>query len=405
MWLIDIWPPLPITIMNETDRPMPEYKIYRAIAHPNRVCEIDLRITYPQLLGLASSMQKQFLALIHLKLCLVDDGYLTPLPDGFLDGSAPRLQSLWLESIAFPVLPKLLLSTTDLVHLDIRRIPRRGYFSPESIVTCLAMLTNLESLTIVYTFSLSRDDREHAPPPTRTVLPALTHFKFEGGRGYLEKFVSRVDAPLLDTTYITFHHSPTSDIPQFVQFMWRTTMFQALDKAHVHFDVFGRVKILPSTWSLGERSGLRISWSQHSSRLDLQLSSVRQFFTSFFPSIYMAEHLYIYCIRDLPYNWHYMSENLEWLEIFHPFTSVKNLYVCKEFAQGIADALQELVRESTTVLPALESFFLEQPLSFESKPVEKAICNFIAARRLLAHPVTVSFWTQDMRSSTVLRRF
>ena len=329
-------------------------------------------------------MQKQFPALIHLKLCFVGDGYLNPLPDGFLDVSAPRLQSLWLESIAFLAVPKLLLSTTDLVRPNIWSIPRRGYFSPESIVTCLAVLTNLESLTIVFTFALTRDDREHAPPPTRTVLPALTRFKFEGSRGYLEKLVGRIDAPLLDTTYITFLDPLRSDIPQFAQFMWRTTMFQALNKSHVHFDIFGRVKILLSTWSLGERSG--------------------QFFTSFFPSIYMVEHLYIYCIRDLPSNWHCIIESLEWLENLYPFTSVKKLYVCKEFAQGIAHALQEHVRESAMVLPALESLFLEQSPPFESKSVENAICKFIAARRLSTHPVTVSFWTQDMRSSTVLRR-
>ena len=87
----------------------------------------------------------------------------------------------------------------------------------------------------------------------------------------------------------------------------------------------------------------------------------------------MVEHLYIYCIRDLPSNWHCIIE-------------------------------KEHVRESATVLPALESLFLEQPPPFESKSVEKAIFKFIAARRLSTHPVTVSFWTQDMRSSTVLRR-
>jgi hypothetical protein len=79
------------------------------------------------------------------------------------------------------------------------------------------------------------------------------------------------------------------------------------------------------------------------------------------------------------------------LEVFHRFTSVKNLYVCKEFAQCIALALQELVGEiMMEALPALESLFLEelQP----SGPVQEAIGQFVAARQLSGHPVAISDW-------------
>ena len=107
----------------------------------------------------------------------------------------------------------------------------------------------------------------------------------------------------------------------------------------------------------------------------------------------MVEHLYIYGPRYLPSQWQDDIENMQWLEIFHPFTAVKNLYVSKEFAQCIAPALQELVGERVTeVLPALESLFLEelQP----SGPVQEAIGQFVAARQLLGHPVAVSHWNR-----------
>ena len=123
--LTGIWPPLPIIIRNMVDLPMPEdYDFDAAIVHPNRVCEIDLlHLTSSQLQRLASAMQEQFPALIHLMLDFADY-YSRPapaLPDGFLGGSAPRLQSLRLHSIPFPALPKLLLSATDLVHLTLWR--------------------------------------------------------------------------------------------------------------------------------------------------------------------------------------------------------------------------------------------------------------------------------------------
>jgi hypothetical protein len=102
----------------------------------------------------------------------------TPV-DGFLAGTAPRLQFLELRFIAFPALPKLLLSATDLVHIDLRRIPHSGYFSPEAIATGLAVLANLKYLNIEFE-SRSRPYKEsrHPPPPTRTILPALTSFQF-----------------------------------------------------------------------------------------------------------------------------------------------------------------------------------------------------------------------------------
>jgi len=78
-------------------------------------------------------MQEPFPALIHLNLHYRPDSFsrrlesygLTPdiqVPEGFLGGSAPRLQSLELVSIPYPKIPKLLLSTTDLVDLRLWRI-------------------------------------------------------------------------------------------------------------------------------------------------------------------------------------------------------------------------------------------------------------------------------------------
>ena len=81
------------------------------------------------------------------------------------------------------------------------------------------------------------------------------------------------------------------------------------------------------------------------------------------------------------------------MEIFRLFTGVKNLYVCKEFAEcnTFVSALQVLVEERVaTILPALESLSLEGIQAL--KPVQEAIEQFVASRRLLGHPVAVSRW-------------
>jgi hypothetical protein len=398
--LAGIWPPLPIIVTNylRTDRPMPEdYDFDAAIIHPDRVCEIHLVfLTSSQLQRLASARQEQFPALVHLTLHFKDNlnGPARPapaLPDWFLGGFTPRLESLELNSIPFPALPKLLLSATDLVRLTLQHIPHSGYFSPEAIVTALAVLANLTYFIIEFESPLSRPDllEIRLPlPPTRIALPALTRFQFQGASEYLDDVVARIDAPLLDTIWITFFHQLTFDISQLARFMRRTPRLQGFNGAHVDFDDSGvQIGSLPLRRPLEDKSRLRISCT----KMNRQLSSLAQVLTSFFSSIDTVEHLYIYRPRNLPLQWQDDIENGQWLEIFRPFTAVTNLFVCKEFAHCIAPALQELVRERVVVvLPALENLFLEelQP----SGPVQEAIGQFVAARRLLGHPVAVSNW-------------
>ena len=403
--LTGIWPPLPIILTNMVDRPKPEdYNFDVAIAHPNRVCEIHLlHLTSSQLQRMASVMQRQFPALIHLMLDL--DGHhgrqAPALSKGFLGGSAPRLQFLTFHSVPFPTLPKLLLSATDLVRLTLRNIPHSGYFSPETIVRSLAVLANLKSLVISFEFSERVWRRTPAPPIgltrtgqgatlTRTVLPALTRFGFQGVSEYLEDFVARIDVPLLKSICITFFYQLIFRIPRLAQFMGRMTRLQAHKEAHVDIDNYGvQVGSFPTTRAIDERPRLRILCRE----LDLQLSSLAQVLTSFFPSISMVETLYIFGPRYLPPHWQDEIENVQVLEIFRPFTGVKNLYVSERFTQCIVPTLQELVGERVMdVLPSLESLILEGPQ--RSGPIQEAIGQFVGARQLSGHSVAVSRWNE-----------
>ena len=386
---MDIWPQLPIIIRNKALSHLPpDYDFDAIIAHRNRVCEIKLDTTRPLFQRLVLVMQDQFPALIHLKLKLL--GHPGPaVPDGFLGGSAPRLQTLRLESITFPALPNLLLSTTDLVCLELFHIPHSGYISPDAIVSALAVLTNLKFLTIEFESPLSRPDLESRhPPPSTCNLRALTNFTFKGVSEYLEDLVAGIDTPFLDFVSINFFHQPIFDIPQLAQFMRRATGLKAPNEVRVHLDSVGVwVKFLPQTGAFDEGSVLGISCTV----LKQQLSSLAQLLTLFSPSIYMVEHLYIFPTHVLPPRWQDYTVNVQWIRFFRPFTAVKNLYLSKEFVRCIAPALQEHVGErATDVLPALENLFLGIPLQL--RPVWGAIGQFIDARQLLGRPVAVSQW-------------
>lgn len=396
--LTGVWPPMPIIIQDDLDWSMPEdYDFDTAIAHPNRVCEINLyNLKCSQLERLASVMQQQFPALTHLKLRVPGNNrHPSPtLPSGLLGGSAPSLQLLRLHSIAFPALPNLLLSTTDLVHLTLWDIPHSGYISPTAMVTALAALAKLKVLAVGFQSPLSRPDhRSRRPPPqARTVFPALTRFEYNGVSEYLEDVVAQIDAPMLGSIKTTFYHQLTFDIPQLAQFMRRTTRIGALDGAHVNlYHNCIQVESLPPEQTVDEKSRLTITCR----KLDWQLSSISSLagiLTSFFPFIYMVEHLYIRFNgpRYIPTQRQEDIENRRWMEIFQLFTAVKTLFVCKEFAEcnAFTCALQELVGERVmNMLPALESLSLE-----EIGTLEPTIGQFVVARQFLDRPVTISQW-------------
>jgi hypothetical protein len=126
---------------------------------------------------------------------------------------------------------------------------------------------------------------------------------------------------------------------------------------------------------------------------DWQLSMMAQVCASSMPLISSLEHLYIHeCETRLSWPlWQDDIENVQWLELLHPFTTVKALYLSRIITSRIAPSLEELVGERVTeVLPALRSLFLEEGKPPE--PVQKAIDKFVATRQLSNHPIVISHW-------------
>jgi hypothetical protein len=159
--MLDIWPPLPIVIrasgMDTWELDSEEDNTHVALGHTDRICELDLTAILDSERVLAV-IQKPFPLLTYLTLGF-HNKKISPIdPHSFLGGSAPCLESLCLRRIPFPGLPKLLLTATHLVDLDLYRIPDSGYISPEAMVTGLSALTRLETLAITFRSPQSRPD-------------------------------------------------------------------------------------------------------------------------------------------------------------------------------------------------------------------------------------------------------
>ena len=398
MEMLDVWPPFPIVIMVRSHRPWSLDNLVAALENNDRICELDLNeIRGGQLEKVWAAMQKPFPALRRLEILPVIR--LPPaVPASFLGGAAPGLRSLSLQSIPFPGVLDLLLSATHLVHLHLWRIPRSEYFTPEAIATCLSMLTRLERLSIGFGSPLIHPDRRCPPPQTRTLLPFLTGLWFEGFSEYLEDLVARIDAPLLDTLAINFLPELIFNTPQLVQFISRAPKFRSPGEAHVVFSKWNVSVTLPLTLNapmklpMDRALNLTVAYTQP----DQQLASLAQVCSSSFPQalISAVEHLYIIEDRYSGLHWKDDIENSQWLELLHPFTSVKNLYISEEFVPRIAPALQELVGDRVTeLLPALQNLFLEEKLPSGSvQETFERFERFIAARQLTIHSIAISRW-------------
>ena len=323
-----------------------------------------------------------------------------PNSDQYLGGTT-HLQSLSLTSIPILGLPNLLLSSTDIVDLRLMEIPISVFISPDEMVTTLSALTRLRLLHLGPEFDEFHPDWENRrlPPPTRTVLPSLIELRFEGVIEYLDDFMARIDAPLLDRLHIDvpFYRNRVTvlNTPQMLLFRGHVPKLQALGEAHIGIDI-DNAKIWIKFLSTRTYSGV-LKLEIICIEPEQQFPCLAQFCHSPFFPLSTLENLYIdggtysrQCRRR-------STENARWLELLRPFTSVKNLYLSKDFARPIAPALEELGGGIVTeVLPALENVFIERFQIYG--PVNEAFRNFAATRQLSGHPIVVSDWDGPPRN-------
>ncbi|KAI9457883.1 hypothetical protein F5148DRAFT_339064 [Russula earlei] len=386
--MLDVWPVLPVAVGNNSafDQSSSWENIAVALEseHRHRICQIQLwSIPTSEWERLAAAMQNPFPKLTHLWLFTGYDT-VTSLPDSFLGGSAPLLRFLRLENCPFPGLPKVLLSSNQLVTLFLFNIPNSGYISLQDLVTALSVLSRLEFLRLE--FRSSRYPARPPPPLTRSVLPALTTLYFHGVHEYLEDLLAQIEVPLLEVLDVAFSMDINFVLPQFHRLISQVESFNSCDRATVHIhDFIIQFQIFTGTNTLPE-----LKLEIRCIKLDWQLASLAQICSSSFPFLSTLVHLDIMDFGFQPH-WTDDMETTQWLELLAPFTAMKDLHLTHQVAPHVCQALEELAGERVTeILPALQNIFLEGHKSLGSVP--KYIEGFVATRNLSGHPVAVHRW-------------
>ena len=395
---LDIWPVLPIVLDLSSRRCMPLQDRDNAIAvlgHRNRVQAVRLSGTDFALRDLVAVMQEPFPVLTHLHLRTMDAG--TPiLTTEFLGGSAPHLQEITLYRILFPALPTFLLSTTDLVTLNLFDIPTPGYISPEGMVECLAALPRLEMFAIKYQHVSSRPDRIRPSPVTRPVLPALTDFEFRGGFEYLENLVAQIDSPRLERISIYYLDLPDNlQVAQLSNFIDRSIGPELTPsrRAHVRFlsqqVAFALSRDYPHARYPGrDRRTVETTISIDTfGDFNWHISDMARVLSQFSVALHTVVHLELEARHDEydRYDQFFDPHDVEWLDLFIQFPAMRVLYVSPDLANApILSALKGITAETAAkVLPSLGLIYLD------SMPTSD-LGNIIAIRRFSDHPITVA---------------
>lgn len=374
--MIGAWPAIHIVIKNGGDPTgRNDGDFITALEQSSRVCEVSLtHLTSTVFERVVELAQEPFPQLTSLELAANHDEMTAIVPGSFLGGSAPRLQRLDLANIPFPALPNLLLSATDLVYLRIWDVPDSGFISPEAIATFLPAMEKLERFHLGF-----RSPRpppgpasRHPPPPTRTTLPALSQFYFQGNSEYLDDLVAHVDAPTLDDFSVTFYNQLVFDTPQLLQFISRTGKFITLDHAEVLFRGDNVTVKFPSSSQRGKVDRESLMLVIRCRGLVWQLSALAQVLRPPLPPLSTLKQLRILEGEHLHPHVEDDTENAEWPQLLQPFTALRDLYLSENLALRIAPALKGFIEDGAAqAFPALRNVLLDELQ--QSGPIQEAI--------------------------------
>ncbi|KAH9167654.1 hypothetical protein EDB89DRAFT_2232205 [Lactarius sanguifluus] len=372
---LDYLPTFPIVIsyqrpyLQDVDRD----NLFAALEQRDRVRVVEVYVPDSLLEALATVMQEPFPALTHLRFEPEPFVTMPDLPDTFLGGSVPCLQTIYISGISFPAAPTLLASAHDLVDVDLSDIPPTGYIPPEAMVTALGALPRLKYLTFGFEYGMSYPDPIRLPPITRTVLPALTIFYFDGLFDYFEDFVAQIDAPQLSCLRIEYLDQEVTNfpIPQLCKFVGRSEKLQFR---------FAELLIQPDTVAIE-----LVQQGRSTFRLLIQEDGIGQVVHQISAMLSNVDRLFVK--SESMEGDERLGYDIPWLELFRPFTALKVLSVDEELSFLVLFHISlapEYVTgdRATEVLPALELLFLE------NQPVE-SMEEFVTARQDVGRPVTI----------------
>jgi hypothetical protein len=382
-------PPLPLTVDYGSDDGITaedEEGILLALEQRHRLRHLRVSFPVPNLRKLVMAIDDEFPILEYLMVGrpVGDDHDSTDLmlPETL---QAPNLHHLMLSGFACPIRSRLHPTAVGLVTLCLAINHPSAYFQPNVLLRWISFITQLESLTIAFTFPVPKRDVErqltHTPITTHVTLPNLRFFRFQGSSAYLEAVVCRMTTPRLEYLQIQLFKQLTFFIPRLPQFM-NTTENLRFDNAEIVF----RDKKIDVGMFFPEAGMYAFLVTVDCWHLDWQVSSAAQISNALSQVLSAVELLTLrHEVHGQSSEEHNDVDRIEWRNLLRSFSNVKTLRV----KDGLVEELSHCLRLEDGVLPfELLPELQELTYSGSGDPGD-AFTSFIDSRRNAGRPVTL----------------
>jgi hypothetical protein len=208
---------------------------------------------------------------------------------------------------------------------------------------------------------------------------------------YSEDLLAQIDAPQLKTLTITFFRQTFFDIQQVIYHAWTLGSFNRAEVTLGHNHVNIKLHQLEGT-NTSKTLELEVQDQYQDEEPGWQVSSITQICTQSSSLLSSITELNILNDPFLSvHDFEFVMDDSEWLELFHPFTTVRTLRLPGEPLLNVISSVQELTRESITeVLPALQSLYIRKYFGdAEYCDEQQSIWLFFAQRQHSDHPITL----------------
>jgi hypothetical protein len=386
-------PPLPLAIdyvdedcnMTAED----EEGIFLALEQPNRIRNIRVGLSLPDLQKFVMALDGELPILEYLVMCLMatdrEDGATLVFPETI---QVPQLRHLVLANVAPPIGSRLLTTAVGLAALCLFMHDSPTYSNPNSLLQCISSLPQLE--TLVVAVFLNRDvetQLSHTPTITHATLPNLRRLGFQGVSAYIEVLIRQIATPRLEMLHIRFFDQLTFSIPCLVRFM-NTTENKKLRFDGAKFSFSFSIERDREETDPHKIRQCSVSMGVNFLHLNGHIFYMAQIVDALGQIFSMIEHLVLdheEDSRSSEEDFEVEVGRTEWHKLLRPFSNVKNLRV----NDGLVEEFSRYLRSDDGELPP-ELLPKLQELTYPgSSNAGDAFTSFIDARQNSGHPVSL----------------
>ena len=330
------------------------------------------------------AMDEEYPILESLYTVLRDYNTILTIPGTF---QAPHLRELVLQGFALPIGSQLLTTAVGLTTLRLIMVHPSTYFHPNTLLQCISFMPHLETLKILFKFSIPNRDVErqltHTPIIPHITLPNLHCFHFQGVGTYLEALVHRITTPRLKTLKINFFNQLTISVPRLLQFIDRVEDLRFTNALLTFSD-----KDVAARFSQGESKAYVFNIAVKCCHLDWQASSMAQISNSLGQMFSSVEYLVLHHrAHNQSSEEHNEVDRTEWRNLLRPFSNVKTLRVGEGLFKDLSRCLE--LEDGEFPLELLPE--LQELRYYGSSDTGGAFTSFIDTRRNAGRPVTLVY--------------